>query len=69
MGDFAQLQSVDAGGVFGLLVGDRDDAPGHARTVAAYRDRYGITEDTSLGPVPENTARKVDRARAEIALR
>ncbi|WP_101569954.1 MobF family relaxase [Brevibacterium sp. 239c] len=27
VGDFAQLQSVDAGGAFGLLVGDRDDAP------------------------------------------
>jgi len=27
VGDFAQLQSVDAGGAFGLLVNDRDDAP------------------------------------------
>ncbi|WP_114906995.1 MobF family relaxase [Ornithinimicrobium murale] len=27
VGDFGQLQSVDAGGAFGLLVGDRDDAP------------------------------------------
>ncbi|GAA1370076.1 conjugative relaxase-like TrwC/TraI family protein [Brevibacterium luteolum] len=27
VGDFAQLQSVDAGSAFGLLVGDRDDAP------------------------------------------
>ena len=27
VGDFAQLQSVDAGGAFGLLVGDRDHAP------------------------------------------
>ena len=27
MGDYAQLQSVDAGGAFGLLVADRDDAP------------------------------------------
>ncbi len=27
VGDFAQLQSVDPGGAFGLLVGDRDDAP------------------------------------------
>lgn len=41
----------------------------HARTIAAYRDRYGITEDTPLGPVPENTAQKIDRARAETALR
>ncbi|MBD4577738.1 AAA family ATPase, partial [Xanthomonas citri pv. citri] len=27
VGDYAQLQSVDAGDAFGLLVGDRDDAP------------------------------------------
>ena len=27
VGDFAQLQSVDAGGAFNLLVSDRDDAP------------------------------------------
>ena len=27
VGDYAQLQSVDAGGAFGLLVGDRGDAP------------------------------------------
>ncbi len=27
VGDYAQLQSVDAGGAFGLLVGYRDDAP------------------------------------------
>ncbi|AQP52396.1 MobF family relaxase [Janibacter sp. FSL W8-0316] len=27
VGDYAQLQSVDAGGAFGLLVGDRDGAP------------------------------------------
>lgn len=41
----------------------------HARTIAAYRDRYGITEDTPLGPAPENTAQTIDRARAETALR
>ncbi len=27
VGDYAQLQSVDAGGAFALLAGDRDDAP------------------------------------------
>src|SRR5690606_2239875 len=27
VGDFAQLQSADSGSAFGLLVGDRDDAP------------------------------------------
>ncbi len=41
----------------------------YARTIAAYRDRYDITEDTPLGPTPENTAQKIDRARAEAALR
>ena len=41
----------------------------HARTVAAYRARYSITEDTPLGPAPENAAQKIDRARAEAALR
>ncbi len=40
----------------------------HARTIAAYRDRYGITEDTPLGPAPENTAQKIDHARARQAL-
>ncbi len=40
----------------------------HARTIAAYRDRYGITEDTPLGPEPENAAQKIDAARARSAL-
>lgn len=40
----------------------------HARTVAAYRDRYGITEDTPLGQEPEDTAQKIDFARARSAL-
>lgn len=38
--------------------------------VAAYRDRYQITDDrTPLGPPPQNTRQKIDRARAEAALR
>ena len=41
----------------------------YARTVAAYRDRYGITGDSPLGPVPDDAAQKIDRARAEAALR
>ncbi|WP_150463014.1 MobF family relaxase [Nesterenkonia ebinurensis] len=40
----------------------------HARTVAAYRDRYGITDDTPLGPAPETTVQKIDAARARRAL-
>ncbi len=40
-----------------------------ARVVAAYRDRYQITADTALGVPPDVTTQKVDRARAEAALR
>lgn len=40
-----------------------------ARTVAAYRDRYGITDDrTPLGPAPESTSQKIDAIRARAAL-
>ncbi len=39
----------------------------HARTVAAYRDRYGITATTALGAPPESTAQKIDAARARTA--
>ena len=39
-----------------------------ARTIAAYRDRYGTTEDTPLGQEPEDTAQKIDFARARSAL-
>ncbi|KIK82443.1 hypothetical protein OC70_10970, partial [Micrococcus luteus] len=40
-----------------------------ALVVAAYRDRYQITDPTPLGAQPEGTAQKIDRARAETALR
>lgn len=40
-----------------------------ARIIAAYRDRYQINADTVLGAPPETTTQKVDRARAEAALR
>lgn len=40
-----------------------------ARVVAAYRDRYSITAADPLGPEPESDAQKIDRARAETALR
>ncbi|MCI2264858.1 MobF family relaxase [Sediminivirga luteola] len=40
----------------------------HARTVAAYRDRYGITDDTPLGTADATTAQKIDAARARSAL-
>jgi hypothetical protein len=40
----------------------------HAQTVAAYRDRYGITTRTPLGPAPDSDVQKIDAARAEAAL-
>ncbi|SJN08726.1 TraA-like protein [Leucobacter sp. 7(1)] len=39
-----------------------------ARTVAAYRDRYGITTRTPLGPASDTDAQKIDAARAKAAL-
>ncbi len=39
-----------------------------AQTVAAYRDRYGITTRTALGPAPDSDAQKIDAARAAAAL-
>lgn len=40
----------------------------HSKTVAAYRDRYGITTRTPLGPAPDSDAQKLDAARAKIVL-
>jgi conjugative relaxase-like TrwC/TraI family protein len=40
----------------------------YGRTVAAYRDRFGIVGDSALGPVPQTTAQKRDAARARAAL-
>lgn len=40
----------------------------HARTVAAYRDRYRITSTEALGPETDNVEEKIDRERAAQAL-
>ncbi len=40
----------------------------YARTVAAYRDRYGVTSDDGLGPAPDGIAQKIDQARATQAI-
>ena len=40
----------------------------HARTVAAYRDRYSITGPAPLGAPAESTTQKIDAARARTAL-
>jgi conjugative relaxase-like TrwC/TraI family protein len=39
-----------------------------ARVVAAYRDRYRITDDAPIGGPPESAAQKLDAARARSAL-
>ncbi len=39
-----------------------------ARVVAAYRDRYSVSTANALGLQSETTARRIDRARAEVAL-
>ncbi len=39
-----------------------------ARVVAAYRDRYRITDDAPLGAPPASEAQKIDAARARAAL-
>jgi hypothetical protein len=39
-----------------------------ARVVAAYRDRYRITDDTPLGAPPASEAQKIEAARARAAL-
>lgn len=40
-----------------------------ARTVAAYRDRYGIDTTAALGPEPTTDTQRLDRARANSAIR
>ncbi|MGG5172909.1 MobF family relaxase [Pseudarthrobacter sp. J1738] len=40
----------------------------HARTVAAYRDRYQITGSSPLGAEPQSQAQKIDVARAKASL-
>ncbi|GAB3129192.1 MobF family relaxase [Glaciibacter psychrotolerans] len=40
----------------------------HARTVAAYRDRYAIVGANALGPAPQTMAQRRDAARARAAL-
>ena len=40
-----------------------------ARTVAAYRDRYGIGDKRALGPEPTTDTQRLDRARASSAIR
>lgn len=39
-----------------------------ARVVAAYRDRYRITDDTPFGAPPASEAQKIEAARARAAL-
>lgn len=39
-----------------------------ARTVAAYRDRYGITDDSPLGPIGDDARQREDAARARVSI-
>ena len=47
----------------------RDDWMRGIRTIAAYRDRYGITSRNPLGPEPTTDTQRLDRARVLVALR
>lgn len=40
----------------------------HARTIAAYRDRYGINSASAVGSASESATQKIDAARAHRAL-
>ena len=71
----AQLQAARAASEpWTAALGSEPTDPGaatrwrqHARTVAAYRDRYGITAPAALGPTPDSTSQKIDAARAGVA--
>ena len=39
------------------------------RTIAAYRDRHGITGPDPLGPAPSSQGQRLDHQRADIAAR
>ena len=40
----------------------------HARTVAAYRDRYAVVGASALGPAPQTVAQRRDAGRARTAI-
>ena len=58
----AALGPIPAGGR------ERQQWRRRALVVAAYRDRYQITDDAPLGTPPESAAQKIDAARARAAL-
>ncbi|WP_201023746.1 hypothetical protein [Leucobacter sp. G161] len=69
-------RDISAGATWVQDIGAMPEEPRHAatwrrsaRVAAAYRDRYTITTETALGAPPETTTQKIDRARAEAALR
>ena len=41
----------------------------HVRTIAAYRDRHGITGSDPLGPAPSGQGQRLDYQRADAAVR
>src|SRR5690606_36300445 len=69
--DGAQTESVPWTKALGAQPNDRRRAATWrkaARVVAAYLDRYRITDDAPLGAPPESAAQKIDAARARAAL-
>ena len=67
--------ALDEGEPWTAALGPRPEGAAAARwrecgrIVAAYRDRYQITDDTPLGPEAGSDAQKIDAARAETALK
>ena len=68
--DGALTESVPWTKALGAQPNDRRRAAAwrkSARVVAAYRDRYRITDDTPLGAPPESAAQKIEAGRARAA--
>jgi ATP-dependent exoDNAse (exonuclease V) alpha subunit len=61
-GDYAQLQSVDAGGAFSLLVHDRDDAP-ELVDVHRFTHAWEKTASLAAAPRPHRRDRHLPRPR------
>lgn len=69
-------QAVQRGELWLRSLGPRPESPGdgrrwmsEVRVVAAYRDRYCITDSRPLGPPPGTDPQRLDRTRARAALR
>src|SRR5690625_2102971 len=63
VGDYAQLQSVDAGGAFALLAGDRDDTP-ELIDIHRFTNEW---EKTALNRPGDNRGREIGRRSFSLA--